>query len=69
MKDSSPAPVNELMIFRVGDEMPVVETSAEPDPEMLEILEAKKGFDDQPDAESYWAGRLLANRKSTRMAA
>jgi hypothetical protein len=57
------------MIFRAGDEMPIAETGAQPDPEMLEIVEAKKRFDDHPDAESYWAGRLLANRKSTRIAA
>jgi hypothetical protein len=69
MNDNSSAAANELVIFRVVDETPIAETRAEPDPEILEIVEAKKHFDDRPDAESYWAGRLLANRKSTRIAA
>jgi hypothetical protein len=69
MKDNAQVVANDLVVFSVGDDVPLVEPHAEPDPEMLEITEAKKHFDDRPDAEAYWAGRLLANRKSTRIAA
>jgi hypothetical protein len=41
----------------------------EPDLDLLEIEEAKKHFEDYADSENFWAGRLLANRKTTRIAA
>lgn len=41
----------------------------EPDLEMLEIEEAKKLFEDRADLDDFWSGRLLADRKSTRVAA
>jgi hypothetical protein len=40
-----------------------------PDPDLMEIEEAKKHFEDQTNTENYWAGRLLADRKTTRIAA
>jgi hypothetical protein len=41
----------------------------EPDPDMLEIEEAKKKFKDKNDLEAFWAGRVFADRKSARIAA
>jgi hypothetical protein len=52
-------------ILKLCGELP----DAEPDPEMLEIEEAKKHFEDQKKMEDFWAGRTLADRKSTRIAA
>jgi hypothetical protein len=39
------------------------------DLDMLEIEEAMKHLDAQADAEAFWLGRLLADRKSARIAA
>jgi hypothetical protein len=52
-------------LLKFADELP----DHEPDPEMLEIEEAKKRFEDQSNLEAFWAGRILADRKSARIAA
>ncbi len=69
MKDNAPIIVNENTVLNPKDNLPLTVLKVEPDPEMAEIEEAKKHFDDEFDAEAYWAGRLLADRKSTRIAA
>lgn len=69
MKENAPVTVKEPTVLKLEDMHLVVGPDSEPDLEMLEIEEAKKHFDDHPDADDFWAGRLLADRKSTRIAA
>jgi hypothetical protein len=64
MKKNAPVVVDQLMVLPF-DKNRVQEL----DPEMLEIEEAKTHFEDQADSEEFWAGRLLADRKTTRIAA
>jgi hypothetical protein len=65
MKNNAPVIAKEPPVLKLLDTPPM----AEPDFEMLEIEEAKTHFDDRSDAEAFWAGRTLAARKSTRIAA
>jgi hypothetical protein len=65
MTDNAPVIVHKPTILSLREET----TAKEPDLDMLEIEEAKKHFEDQCAMEAFWAGRTLANRKSTRIAA
>ena len=65
MKKNAPVIDEKTTLLKLSVEPP----AAEPDPDMLEIEEAKKHFDEQAESEAFWAGRTLANRKSTRIAA
>jgi hypothetical protein len=69
MKTHNTMPVaeDEPQIILLGES--VANSELETDIDILEIEEAKNHFDDPLNAEEYWAGRLLANRKSTRIAA
>jgi hypothetical protein len=69
MNSNAPVTLKELTVLRLDDMHLVVGPDSEPDLDLLEIEEAKKHFEDHPDAEAFWAGRLLADRKSTRIAA
>jgi hypothetical protein len=69
MKNDAPAIVVGHMILTLDGKASALNPAAQHDPEMMEIEEAKKHFEDQVNAENFWAGRLLANRKSTRIAA
>jgi hypothetical protein len=69
MKNDATATVKEPTVLKFNDIHLVVEPDSEPDLEMMEIEEAKKHFEDLLDSEAFWAGRLLADRKSTRIAA
>jgi hypothetical protein len=65
MKKNKPVIDEKATFLNLFVELP----DAEPDPEMLEIEEAKKLFDEQAESDSFWAGRTLAERKSARIAA
>jgi hypothetical protein len=65
MKNESPVFGIFPRIMKHHDEILLTEQ----DPDMKEIEDAKKHFEDQSVAEAFWAGRLLADRKSTRIAA
>jgi hypothetical protein len=69
MNKNAPVIMMEPTILKLDDMHLVVGPDSEPDLDILEIEEAKKHFEDHPDAEAFWAGRLLADRKSTRIAA
>jgi hypothetical protein len=69
MNNDSPEAVSDIIVFKIGDMNLIESSKEEPDLDLLEIEEAKKLFDEQYEADAYWAGRLLADRKSTRIAA
>jgi hypothetical protein len=69
MRKHAPATAKNTRVVMPGQLRPYVEPHAEPDFEMLEIEDAKRHFDDDDDPDRFWAGRLLADRKSTRIAA
>ncbi|MCC6125644.1 MAG: hypothetical protein IT426_11820 [Pirellulales bacterium] len=69
MKNNAPVIAVESPVLKLLDTHSLAEPNAEPDIDLMEIEEAKKHFDDRSDAETYWAGRTLADRKSTRIAA
>ena len=69
MQNNAPGIVEEPTIINLNDPLAATVSNAELDLEMMEIEEAKKHFEDHPDTEAFWAGRLLADRKSTRIAA
>jgi hypothetical protein len=52
-------------LLKFAEELP----DHEPDSDGLKMEEAKKTFDDRNDVETFWAGRILADRKSARIAA
>jgi hypothetical protein len=52
-------------LLKFAEETPV----RDPGLDELNIEEAKKTFDDRNDVETFWAGRILADRKSARIAA
>lgn len=67
MKNNAPVIVNQSVVFKLRDKFPF--TKPKSNPEMVEFEEAKQHFENQFDWEAFWAGRLLAGRRSTRIAA
>jgi|WetSurMetagenome_2_1015567.scaffolds.fasta_scaffold2081340_1 hypothetical protein len=69
MKNDTPANVAQHMVLKLNGDFSVIESDVEPDLDIAEIEAAQQHSEDRSEAEHFWAGRLLANRKSTRLAA
>jgi hypothetical protein len=65
----TPAFQEEAMIVSLSDNRTISEIDTVIELEMCEIEGAKSTSDVPAEVEEYWAGRLLADRKSTRFAA
>jgi hypothetical protein len=65
----TPTIPEETTIISLNDHRTISEIDTVIDLQMLAIEEAGTHFDDPADSEKYWAGRLLADRKTTRFAA